>query len=194
MVPWLAFYQQSTIYCHPNMMSLITKDINHSWYKKVFKQEQKSLIKAYPKVINTSNFTFQPIETLGHTYDHVCLYEQNEGWLFTGDLYVTPHPKVSLQGESITEYIDAIESLLQLNFTKVFCGHQGAVNHGREMLKEKLNYLKETKFKVKQLHDLGYSDQEIVKELFPGRVNLEIFTFGSFSRINFVRSCYQERV
>jgi glyoxylase-like metal-dependent hydrolase (beta-lactamase superfamily II) len=38
--------------------------------------------------IETDHHRFQVIYTPGHSPDHICLYEPDRGWLFTGDLFV----------------------------------------------------------------------------------------------------------
>ncbi|SDI42922.1 MBL fold metallo-hydrolase [Natribacillus halophilus] len=53
-------------------------------------------------MIETSYHRFYLIEAPGHTADHVCLFEPYQGWLFSGDLYITPYPKVFLQEESMS--------------------------------------------------------------------------------------------
>ncbi|MCK4316124.1 MAG: MBL fold metallo-hydrolase, partial [Anaerolineae bacterium] len=40
------------------------------------------------EVIGTERHRFQVIYTPGHSPDHICLYEPDQGWLFTGDLFV----------------------------------------------------------------------------------------------------------
>src|SRR5690625_7061326 len=61
----------------------------------------------YPDLHETSNHQFITIHTTRHTNDHVVLYEPNKKWLFTGDLYITSHPKVAHKSESIKQYIDS---------------------------------------------------------------------------------------
>ena len=40
------------------------------------------------ETVETGHYRFQVIHTPGHGPDHICLYEPNEGWLFSGDLYI----------------------------------------------------------------------------------------------------------
>ena len=39
-------------------------------------------------LVASKRHTFQAIYTPGHSPDHLCLYEPERGWLFSGDLYV----------------------------------------------------------------------------------------------------------
>ncbi|HET7579545.1 MAG TPA: MBL fold metallo-hydrolase, partial [Bacillales bacterium] len=135
---------------------------------------------------------FYPVETPGHTSDHVCLYEPDQGWLFSGDLYITPYPKVFLKEESISDYIESLRKLSSLDYHTVFCGHEGVISNGKGKMKKKLVYLEKTRKEVFEMHKAGFDDRTIMKKLFPGKVRLERLSFGSFSRLNLIRSCYRE--
>src|SRR5512141_464247 len=41
-----------------------------------------------PASIQTGKYRFELLFTPGHAPDHLCLYEPDQGWLFTGDLFV----------------------------------------------------------------------------------------------------------
>ncbi|HET7521907.1 MAG TPA: MBL fold metallo-hydrolase, partial [Bacillales bacterium] len=110
----------------------------------------------------------------------------------TGDLYITPYPKVFLKEESISAYIGTLRKLNRLDYQTVFCGHEGVIRNGKEMMKQKLDYLENIRDQVFQMHREGLDDRTIVKRLFPEKARLERLSFGSFSRLNLVRSCYRE--
>src|SRR5699024_11492369 len=111
--------------------------------------------------------------------------------LFTGDLYVTPYPKVFLKDESISDYIESLEYLQSSDYDTVFCAHEGVIENGKEKMAKKLAYLKRIRSEVVQLHKLGYSDKGIRSKIFPKRVKLELISFGFFSRLHLIRSCYK---
>lgn len=141
----------------------------------------------FPEKIKSGKYTFIPVFTPGHTRDHTCIYEPNKGWLFTGDLYVTPEPKVSLRSESLSKYITSLETVLSLEFDTIFCAHQGVVENGRQKIKEKLEYLKLIQSQAVDLYEQGYSERIIAKKLFPKKARLERLTFGAFSSLHLVR-------
>ena len=93
----------------------------------------------------------------------------------------------------MANYIDSLEKLKQFDYDTVFCAHEGVIENGKKMMNRKLDYLLKTRNEVIRLHKLGDSDRAIIKRLFPDRVRLEQLTFGSFSRLNLVRSCYAEK-
>lgn len=192
MVPWLAANRDVDIYCHEKAIPWFEKKEYLPWYLRFLPGIQHDLtVHSFPKILRTLNYEIHPIETPGHTVDHVCFHEPNKKWLFTGDLYVTPYPKVSLKSESIPSYIKSLQKLSTLDFDTVFCAHEGIIVNAKEKVLNKLDYLQATKLAVVRLHDEGCSDSEIVQQLFPEKVRLEFITLGSFSRENLVRSCYR---
>lgn len=193
MASWLAEHTDATIFGHEKTIELVNKRAQLPWYRKLFSGPRDAFqASVYPQVIQTGKYEFYPIETPGHTDDHVSLFEPNQGWLFTGDLYITPYPKVFLKEESMNAYIESIEKLQQLDYQTIFCAHEGVITTGKQMMDYKLDYLKGLKNEVIRLHQLGLSDQAIIKTLFPKQVKLEQITFGSFSRLHLVRSCYMD--
>ena len=193
MASWLAKHTDATIFGHEKTVEIVNEKAHVPWYRNIFSGPRNAFdAVTYPPVIRTANHEFYPIETPGHTADHICLLEPDKGWLFTGDLYITPYPKVFLKEESMTSYIESLKKLQALDYHTVFCGHEGVITNGKQMMKQKLDYLEGIRTEVVRLHQLGFSDRAIIKRLLPEQVRLERLTFGSFSRLNLVRSCYMD--
>lgn len=193
MASWIARHFPADIFVHEKILSEAERTARLPWYRELFSGRRLPFAaKPYPEVIETPHHRFEAIDTPGHTPDHVCLYEPDRGWLFTGDLYITPYPKVFMKEESISAYIETLHKLNRLDYDTVFCGHNGIVPDGKEKLYQKLLYFIKIRDEVSRLHQAGYDDRTIVKKLFPESVRLERLSFGSFSRLNLVRSCYRE--
>ena len=75
-----------------------TKSINrptlYPYQEEVWGYPVPSQVKPLGKSISTEKFSFEVIPTPGHDRDHVCLFEPNRRWLFSGDLYVGTKPVV----------------------------------------------------------------------------------------------------
>lgn len=195
MVSWIAKHTDASLFCHKKMIQHANKKAQIPWFRELFVGPRYAFSpKPYPDMIKTPSHTFYPIATPGHTVDHVCLLEPDKGWLFTGDLYITPYPKVFMKEESISGYIESIKKLCNYEFQTLFCGHEGMITNGNDKLKEKLTYLQKTRDEVLRLHRLGYSDHAIRKRIFPDRVRLENWTFGSFSRMKLIQSCLESEL
>lgn len=193
MAHWISEHFSADIYCHEKALPSLNKSALSPWYRRLFSSRHINInVKSYPDIIRTPEHEFLPIATPGHTSNHVCLLEPDKGWLFSGDLYITPYPKVFLKHESINDYIESLNKLMSYNFDILFCAHEGVIHDGKEILKRKLDYLLNIRRDVTELHQAGFTDREIKKRLFPDKVRLELMSFGLFSRLNMIRSCYRE--
>ncbi|TFJ94249.1 MBL fold metallo-hydrolase [Lentibacillus salicampi] len=193
MVRWVSERFSVDIFCHEKALRVLSKHAQPSWYRRLFSSPRIDFqAKVYPSVIRTPDHEFIPIAAPGHTADHVCLLEPDRGWLFSGDLYITPYPKVFLKQESIHAYIASLQKLMSYNIDTIFCAHTGIIHDGKDMLKRKLDYLLTLRQHVTELHQAGLKDREIRKQLLPDKVRLELMSFGLFSRLNLIRSCYRE--
>src|SRR5699024_12875707 len=85
-----------------------------------------------------------------------------------------------------------LEQLVPLYFESSFCSHEGIIPKGKERSREKSTYVKITQKSVREVHEEGFTDKEIVKTMFPRPVMLETITFGAFARKNYIRACYQK--
>ncbi len=73
--------------------------------------------------INFGGETFKVLHTPGHTIDHVCLFNEDRGILFSGDAVVT-HPIIDeMLGGSLKHYILTIRYLRKLEISAIFPGH-----------------------------------------------------------------------
>ncbi|MGI6420731.1 MAG: MBL fold metallo-hydrolase [Syntrophomonadaceae bacterium] len=139
-----------------------------------------------PDVIKCSRYSFQVIDTPGHHPHHKAFLESEQGWLFSGDLLVTIKPRSVFSGENMSAMISSLEKLDKMDFDTVFCSHTGPRNNGRQVLKEKLDYLLGLKDKVQSLRKQGWHDEEIDRYLFPESSPLDNITEGDFSSLNIV--------
>jgi len=61
--------------------------------------------------VETENHRFQVIDTPGHSPDHVCLFEPDRGWLFSGDAYIGGQDRALRQGYDIHGIIASLKKL-----------------------------------------------------------------------------------
>lgn len=100
-----------------------------------------------PDKLETEKYTFEVFDTPGHTIYHNAFYEPSEGWLFTGDLYLSTRQYLFYIEENIRQTILTLEMLAELDFDTIFCAHAGVVENGKERLKNVLPFLKKNKNK-----------------------------------------------
>ncbi|HOP63276.1 MAG TPA: MBL fold metallo-hydrolase [Spirochaetota bacterium] len=143
---------------------------------------------SMPPVIETGHLRLDVIDAPGHHRDHVVFHEKNEGWLFTGDLYVGRKQVVAFKDENINDAIKSLKKLLKLDFDTVFCAHSGVHNKGKEKLKSKLDFFLEIQGKVRELEQSGLTRNEIDKRIYPERNFWSIISRGEWSTLNVIET------
>jgi len=138
--------------------------------------------------IETERYAFQVIYTPGHSPDHICLYEQKQGWLFTGDLFIGGKDRALREGYNIWQIIASLKRVVELPLSKMYPGCARVRGNPRDALVNKIEYLEGMGSKVLELYRQGKSEVEIVQLLFAGPMLIELVTLGHFSRIHLVRS------
>jgi len=162
-------------------------------------QPYRRLMWGWPEVSNgkqvsdgemfrTENFSFQVIYTPGHSADHICLYEPELGWLFSGDLFVGGRDRALSADADIWGVIDSLKKIADLPLTRLFPGSARVRENPQDELREKISYYEKTGKQVLKLRGKGKSVDAIARTLFGGTMFIEIFTLGHFSRRNLVRS------
>ena len=138
--------------------------------------------------VQTGHHQFEVIETPGHAPDHLCLFEPENGWLFSGDLFVGGRDRALRAGCDIWGIIASLKKIAQLPITWLFPGSARVRQDPLPEIEEKISYLEETGEKVMDLHRLGRSVDQIARALFGGPMWVERITLGHFSRRHLVRS------
>ena len=146
------------------------------------------------EMIRTENFGFQVVYTPGHSPDHICLYEPECGWLFSGDLFVGGWDRALSAEADIWSLIASLKKVVDLPLTVLYPGSARVRENPRDELLEKISYYEETGRRVLDLHTKGFSEMVIARALFGGRKFIEVFTLGHFSRRNLVRSFLRDTV
>ncbi len=74
--------------------------------------------------IDIDPFTFQVLHTPGHSPDGICLYEENSGFLFSGDTFYPGPIYLQLEESQLEDFKKTIEKLTELkNIQKIFPAH-----------------------------------------------------------------------
>ncbi len=138
--------------------------------------------------IEADHFRFQVLYTPGHSPDHICLYEPERGWLFTGDLFVGGWDRALRQGYDIWQIIASLKRIAALPSAVMFPGSARIRENPKEELASKIAYLEEFGDKVLDLHHKGWDVNAIVRALCGKPMFIEMITLGNFARRHFVLS------
>jgi glyoxylase-like metal-dependent hydrolase (beta-lactamase superfamily II) len=139
-------------------------------------------------LIETPQHRFQVIYTPGHSRDHLCLFEPEQGWLFSGDLFVGGQDRALRAGCDIWEIIASLKRVAALPASILFPGSARARDDPATALDAKINYLEELGDAVLTLHRQGWPVPAIVRALCGGPMLIEFVTLGHFTRRQLVLS------
>lgn len=182
------------IFAHPRALPVLQNPREAQplqLYRRVFWGWPKPCI-AQPvqdgELIEAGKYRYQVIYTPGHSPDHICLYEPEHGWLFTGDLFVGGKDRALRAGCDIWQIIASLKRVAALPLARLFPGSARVRDNPHQALAEKIAYLEEIGEKVLQLHQQGLSVDAIARALFGGPMWIEWITAGHFTRRELVKS------
>lgn len=138
--------------------------------------------------VQTDRFRFQVIPTPGHSPDHICLFEPDRGWLFSGDAYIGGEDRALRHGYDIHTTLTSLKRLAELSVEMIFSGSGTVRDEGRKPLLYKIAYLEELGERIRTLHQEGLSARQIRRRLFGRELPITYLTLGHFSSMHLVRS------
>lgn len=148
---------------------------------------------AVGECVETEHHRFQVLHTPGHSPDHICLYEPQQGWLFSGDAYIGGQDKAARPDYDIWAMIDSLKRLAALPLTFVYPGSGTVRSDPKEQLQRKVAYLEELGESVQRLHDEGLGIDAISRKLLGPDSSITYLTLGHFTGANLVRAYLRER-
>lgn len=142
--------------------------------------------------VETQHFRFQVIHTPGHSPDHICLFEPDRGWLFSGDAYVGGKDRALRQGYDIYGIIASLKRLAKLPVRAIFAGSGSVRLNGVEPLEEKIAYLEELGERIRSLRAQGLSARRIRRQVLGRDQRITYITLWHFSGLRLVQSYLAE--
>lgn len=157
------------------------------------KSDKTNTIIPKDDFIKTTSFHFEIIPIPGHARDMVCLFEKNEGWLFSADLWVYHYIKYFMRPESMAQQIDSLKRIIKLDFDILFCSHNPQLTNGKDLLIKKLDFLEDFYGQVATMYNKGLSEREIFKTMnLSEKRQVVILSGGALSTMNMVRSVIRD--
>ncbi len=179
------------IYAHPESIPLIANRFDLYPYQEIaWGYPVPTAVKPLPEELKTNRYSFRIVDTPGHCAGHICLFEPEKGWCFTGDLFARETPKFIRPEENIGEIIESMEKVIALPAERLvlFTAVGKIVEDGRRALGQCIDYFTDLAAKVRGLHQAGLTIEEILKREFGGEHTFAQFTNNQFSTYNLVRS------
>jgi len=110
----------------------------------------------------------------GHAVDHISLYNEEKGVLFSGDNVLSKTTWLGPPNCNIGDYIESVETIQKLpNLKIILAAHGALINNPRERTIEILKHRKKRTQQilniVKEFSEKGTSPDEIIQKLYPNK-------------------------
>jgi endoribonuclease LACTB2 len=179
------------IFAHPDSVKRISEKIElYPYQEMVWGYPEPAEVKPVPDEIKTDNYTFQVIETPGHSIGHIALVELSKGWCFSGDIFAREKPKFIRPEEDVSCMIKSMRTLIDQSCARLILltSVGKIVKDGRKALSDCITYMRELAEKVTALDGNGLTIEEIMDKIFGGEHNFASITNNHYSTYNFVKS------
>ncbi len=159
----------------------------------VWGQPQPSDPQPLDELIETANHRFMVVPTPGHTPDHVCLFELDEGWLFTGDLFIHEQARYLNADENAHQILASLHRIRALRPHLLICSHAGFREDAEGALGRKIAYWEALAQEADRLRETGDSAKQIAHALVGPEGMATLLSRGHFSKENLIRSLLEDR-
>jgi len=149
-----------------------------------------------PALIRTESYTFDVIDTPGHSAGHAALVEKSRGWCFSGDIFAREKMKFIRPEEEMDETVASMKRLIDLPTDRLilFTSVGRIVEDGRRALRDCIQYIEDLSRRAKALEKNGRGVPEIIRELFEGEHAFAELSNGQYTTENLVRSVLKMEV
>jgi len=130
--------------------------------------------------VETEHHRFQVLHTPGHSVDHICLYEPQHGWLFSGDAFIGGKDRAARPDYDIYSMIESLRTLADLPLKRLFPGSGTVRDNPANALRCKVRHLEDLGEQVLRLHHKGYSVPAIRSRVLGSEPHLTYLTLGHF--------------
>ena len=157
------------VYAHPETIKVLANPPAVPVYRKImWGNLPRAEASPLGNTIITNSYTFQVINTPGHSADHVSFFEPQNRWLFCGDLYLGEKLTGFMFGENIAEHLRSLQNIILLKPKTLFCGLKGRLDNAVERLTRKYNFWWDIGCRVRELDDANIPRKQILSKVFGG--------------------------
>lgn len=182
--------KQVPLYGHPLTVSKLKKGFGIRPYQYImWGKSQPVEVLPMPETIECGKYSLEPIHTPGHSCDHLAFYAAEQGWLFSGDLFLSSRIRYFRSDEDIAVTISSLKRVLTLEFDALYCTHNPKPVHGKQKLKQKLDFLEDLCGEVRTMISNGLGLSGILKSFKNAETRgIKLITLGDVSYENLIRS------
>ncbi|UCC63043.1 MAG: MBL fold metallo-hydrolase [Anaerolineae bacterium] len=153
----------------------------------VWGQPRNVVAEPLGDIVKTKGYCFEVIPTPGHSPDHICLFEREQGWLFSGDLFVHERVRYARPEEDLAGTLASLRRVLALRPRLLICSHAGFVEDAGRAIERKIAYWEGLAGQARALRGQGLSPREITDRLLGPEGLGTRLTQGHSAKINLIR-------
>jgi len=142
--------------------------------------------------VETPSHCLRVISTPGHSHDHVCFFEPEQGWLFSGDLFIHERARYLRADEDANQILTSLRRMLALRPQLLICSHAGFVEDPCSAIGRKIAYWERLVGQARELRAEGCSLREVSDRLLGPEGLASTLSRGHFAKINLMCSLLQE--
>lgn len=150
-------------------------------------------VEPLPDVLEAGELRLEVVPTPGHAPDHVCLFERERGWLFSGDLFIHERVTHTREVEDVWQHIASLRRLLALAPKTMFCSHAGVVHNPVARITAKIEFWETLAERADALRREGVPLAAIRGRLLGREGWMTYLSRGDFSKLNMIRALLKEQ-
>lgn len=131
--------------------------------------------------------------TPGHSADHHVVWDAERSTVFGGDLFIGVKVRIAHHDENLRAQVRALREVASWNPERFFDAHRGLLPDAVAQLRAKADWIEETIGAIEHLASQGLSPTEIRTAVLGREDATGLFSFGHYSRLNFVRNVLHEQ-
>jgi glyoxylase-like metal-dependent hydrolase (beta-lactamase superfamily II) len=177
----------------PQAVSILANFPRLQFYRRmVWGQPGDVVVEPLGDAIETGHYDFTVIPTPGHSPDHVCLFEREQGWLFGGDLFIHERVRYLRDDEILGDILKSLRRALALRPRLLICSHAGFVEDACEAIERKIAYWESLAEQARALRRQGFLLPEVVNRLLGPEDMMARLSGRHFTKLNLVRALLEE--
>jgi len=136
---------------------------------------------------------FRVVPTPGHAADHVCLFDPERRWLFSGDLFISPRVLYLRRVEDAWRHLDSLRRVRELAPRLLICSHAGFIEDAGAALDRRIAHWESIAERAETLARSGQGLRGVTRRLLGREGWMAWISLGEFAKLNLVRSLLQGR-
>jgi glyoxylase-like metal-dependent hydrolase (beta-lactamase superfamily II) len=143
---------------------------------------ETATIEPSTSTILAGGLSFEQVPSPGHCPDHVCLFERQNGWLFSGDLFIHERVRHLRPDEDLWLEVQSLKKALALAPRVMFCAHAGVLTEPVTAIRRKLAYWADVGAEARSLSAKGMKASQISRRVLGAEGLMTIVTGRHFSK------------